>query len=72
LGLSGGYDLNTNFATQGNSSNASGFNQTEIPGELLTLGTKINGEPTTLVIAARATSGTANPVFAAINLIMRG
>lgn len=72
LSLSGGYDVYSAYAPKGNSANASGNAFSEIPGELVTLGTKINGTPTTLVIFAKATVGTATPVFASVNLVMRG
>ena len=72
LVVSGGYDIHTAYASQGNSANASGTSLSDMIGELSTLGTKINGTPTTIVIAAKATTGTANPVFASVNLNMRG
>ena len=72
LSLSGGYDVYSAFAPKGNSANASGNAFSEILSELATLGTKIDGTPTTLVLCAKATTGTADPVFASMNLVMRG
>jgi hypothetical protein len=72
LSLSGGYDVYSSYVPKGNAAVASGNTFSEIPGELVTLGTKIDGTPTTLVLFAKTIAGTADPVFASVNLVMRG
>lgn len=72
LSLSGGYEVYSAYAPQGNSTNSSGTGQFEIAGELSRLGTKINGTPVQFVIAARAVTGTAASVYAAANMLSRG
>lgn len=72
LTLSGGYEVYSAYAPQGNSTNSSGTGQFEIAGELSRLGTKINGTPIQFVIAARGLGGTSNTVYAAANMLSRG
>lgn len=71
LSLSGGYDLYSSYASSGNSSVAVGSGTANIAGELAKLGSKIDGTPVTVWIAGRALTGTANDVYAALNMILR-
>lgn len=71
LSLSGGYDLVSNYAQSGNSSAANGQNNIDLLGELATLGTKINGTPDIIVIAARDLSNNHGALNASVNMILR-
>ena len=70
LGLSGGFDFASNYAGKGNSAVASGAGGVELLGELAVLGTKINGTPDILVIAARGIGG-ATSMYAAVDMVLR-
>jgi hypothetical protein len=70
LGLSGGTNLKSGFANNGNSSVANGNAGGDLLGELAALGTRINGTPDILVIAAKSIVS-ASTVFAAIDLVLR-
>ena len=73
LSVSGGYDLIGNYAKSGNSVNAFGGGSAEILGELAVLGTKINGIPDTIVLAARSLkSASDGAVFGSIDMVLRG
>jgi hypothetical protein len=70
VGLSGGFDLASNYAGKGNSARAAGTGDVELLGELSVLGTKINGTPDVLVIAARGVGGSTS-MYAAVDVILR-
>jgi hypothetical protein len=70
LGLSGGTNLKSGFANNGNSAIANGNAGGDLLGELATLGTRINGTPDILVIAAKSIVS-ASTVFAAVDLVLR-
>lgn len=71
LSLSGGYDLVGGYVPSGNSSVASGAGSQAIDGELVRLGSKIDGTPVIVVIAGRAVSGSASAVYTTANLALR-
>jgi hypothetical protein len=70
LGVSGGYALASSFVNKGNSAVAAGTGGVELLGELSVLGTKINGTPDTLVVAAKGIGGAAT-MYSAIDMILR-
>lgn len=71
LSLSGGFEMVGGYVPNGNSTVAVGANSQEISSELARLGSKVNGDPVVFVIAARTLTGTANSVFATVNLELR-
>lgn len=70
LGLSGGYALASSYVNKGNSAVAAGTGGVELLGELSVLGTKINGTPDTLVVAAKGIGGAAS-LYTSIDMILR-
>jgi len=70
LGLSGGFDFASNYAGKGNSAVAAGTGGVELLGELSVMGTKINGTPDIMVIAAKGVGG-ATSMYAAVDMILR-
>jgi hypothetical protein len=70
LGLSGGTNLMSGFANNGNSSVANGTAGGSSLGELAVLGCRINGTPDTFVIAAKSITA-ASTVFASIDMELR-
>ena len=71
LSLSGGYKLFSGFAKEGNASTANGTAAATLVGELASLGTRINGTPDIIVLAARAVKTNEGEIFASMNLILR-
>lgn len=71
LSLSGGFDMLGGYVSQGNSSVAVGAANQAFDSELARLGSKINGTPVLLVIAARGLGGTANAIYVTANLELR-
>lgn len=70
LSLSGGYQLASSFVNKGNSAVASGTGGVELLGELSVLGTRINGTPDTIVIAAKGVGGS-TAMYSSIDMILR-
>lgn len=70
LGVSGGYQLASSFVNKGNSAVAAGTGGVELLGELAVLGTKINGTPDNIVIAAKGIGGAAT-MYSIIDMILR-
>lgn len=71
LSLTGGYDLAGGYVSKGNAAAASGDGGQGIDSELVRLGSKIDGTPIIVVVAGKALVGTANPVYATANLILK-
>lgn len=71
LSLSGGFEMIGGYVPNGNSAVAVGANSQDIGGELARLGSKVNGDPLVFVVAARGLGGTANAVYATVNLELR-
>lgn len=71
LSLSGGYEMVGGYVPNGNSAVAVGANSQEIAGELARLGSKIDGTPVVVVVAARTFSGTANSIYVTANMELR-
>lgn len=69
--LSGGYELMSGYAANGNSSVSIGSGTVDLAGELARFGSKVDGTPVNFVIAARGLGGTSNPVYASTNLELR-
>jgi hypothetical protein len=69
--LSGGYRLFSGFAKDGNASTANGTAASTLVGELASLGTRINGTPDIIVLAAKALTANEGNIHASMNLILR-
>ena len=73
LSVSGGYDLMSGYAESGSRAAATGSGRGEILGELAVLGTKINGTPDTIVLAARSLKNASDgSLHGAIDMVLRG
>ncbi len=72
LSLSGGYEIYSSYAPNGNASVASGAGAANIAGELARLGSKVDGTPVTYWVAGRAVTGTATSVYTVLNMVLRG
>lgn len=70
LGVTGGYALASSYVNKGNSAVAAGTGGVELLGELSVLGTKINGTPDNIVIAAKGIGGAAT-MYSTIDMILR-
>jgi hypothetical protein len=71
LSLSGGYRLISGFAEDGKASAANGTAASTLVGELASLGTRINGTPDIIVLAAKALTANEGNIYASMNLILR-
>ena len=71
LGLSGGYDISSGYASKGNSSVANGQGSSDLLGELSIVGSRINGSSDVFVIAAKSIGGSST-IYTAVDMILRG
>jgi hypothetical protein len=69
--LSGGFEMVSGYAPNGNATVSVGIGASNIIGELARFGSKVDGTPVNYVIAARGLGGTSNSVYTSTNLELR-